>query len=397
MADAWRPQSITDPLDPYGSSIGTINSQLPDYLRLTAGGQIAIAGLEWMGARLCDPNTASFLTQDPVAAPPATLWAANAYNYAANTPLNLTDPYGLSPITDSDISALTAYNDNRNRGIGGFAADNWEYALAGAAIIGGVALAATGVGGILVAGARAGGLVSGGTSLLTQKISNKPIDWKKVGIATTVGAVTGFVSMGVSNLIGAKMAQASPAAQKALLTHGNVDKVRSAGTGLWSRMNGTSAIQQAVKKEAKNSLNMATDNFTRKLLGDMAGEVVSSNAGYATETLIDANKNFTVEGLATSNAKSLVNAATKAHASALTFGVNPMPLDPNTASLGEKVGRGVFKSAVDTTQRSFVDFVGHNIKNATEKDSVDGVTMGVDHSVNLAQGIASGFKDGLGK
>ncbi|EPD31259.1 hypothetical protein [Gleimia europaea] len=233
--------------------------------------------------------------------------------------------------------------------------------------------------------------------MLTQKISNKPIDWKEVGIAATVGAVTGFVSMGVSNLIGAKMAQASPAAQKALLTHGNVDKVRSAGTGLWSRMNGTSAIQQAVKYEAKNSLNMATDNFTRKLLGDMAGEVVSSNAGYATETLIDANKIFTVEGLATSNAKGLVNAATKAHASALTFGVNPMPLDADTASLGEKWGRGIFKGAVDTTQRSFVDFVGHNIKNATEKDSVDGVTMGVDHSVNLAQGIASGIKDGLGK
>lgn len=248
-----------------------------------------------------------------------------------------------------------------------------------------------------MAGALAGGLVGGGTSLLTQKISNKPIDWKEVAIAATVGAVTGFVSMGVSNLIGAKMAQASPAAQKALLTHRSAPKVREAGTGFWSRMNGTSAIQQAVKYEAKNSLNMATDNFTTKLLGDMAGEVVSSNAGYATETLIDANKNFTVEGLATTNAKGLLNATTKANASALTFGVNPMPLDANAASLGEKWGRGIFKGAVDTTQRSFNDFVGHNIKNATEKDSVDGVTMSVDHSVNLVQGIASGFKDGLGK
>lgn len=396
VADAWRPQSMTDPLDPYGGSLGGFDSHLPDNVQLTAGGTIAIAGLEWMGARLYDPNTASFLTQDPIAAPPATLWATSAYNYAANTPLSLADPYGLSPITDSDISALTAYNDSRNRGIGGFLADNWEYGLAGLAIIGGVALAATGVGGILVAGALAGGLVGGGTSLLTQKISNKSIDWKEVGIAATVGAVTGLVSMGVSNLIGAKMAQASPAAQKALLTHQSAAKVQTAGRGLWSRMNGTSAIQEAVKYEAKNSLNMATDNFTRKLLGDMAGEIVSSNAGYATETLIDANKNFTMEGLATTNAKSLLNATTKAHASALTFGVNPMPLNADTASVGEKWGRGIFKGAVDTTQRSFNDFVGHNIKDATA-DKVDGATMSVDHSVNLTQGIASGIKDGLGK
>ncbi|MDP9833558.1 hypothetical protein [Gleimia europaea] len=217
---------------------------------------------------------------------------------------------------------------------------------------------------------------------------------------SNIGAVTGFVSMGVSNLIGAKMAQASPAAQKALLTHRSAKEVQTAGTGLWSRMNGTSAIQEAVKYEAKNSLNMATDNFTRKLLGDMAGEVVSSNAGYATETLIDANKNFTMEGLATTNAKSLLNATTKAHASALTFGVNPMPLDANAASVGEKWGRGIFKGAVDTTQRSFNDFVGHNIKDATAdmaEDKVDGATMGVDHSVNLVQGLASGIKDGLGK
>ena len=213
---------------------------------------------------------------------------------------------------------------------------------------------------------------------------------------SNIGAVTGFVSMGVSNLIGAKMAQASPAAQKALLTHRSAKEVQTAGTGLWSRMNGTSAIQKAVKYEAKNSLNMATDNFTRKLLGDMAGEVVSSNAGYATETLIDVNKNFTMEGLATTNAKSLLNATTKAHASALTFGVNPMPLNADTASVGEKWGRGIFKGAVDTTQRSFNDFVGHNIKDATA-DKVDGATMSVDHSVNLTQGIASGIKDGLGK
>jgi RHS repeat-associated protein len=53
-------------------------------------------GLLWLRARYYDPVTAQFLTRDPL-----TALTRTPYAYAANNPLNHTDPSGLEPINES--------------------------------------------------------------------------------------------------------------------------------------------------------------------------------------------------------------------------------------------------------------------------------------------------------
>ena len=72
---------------------------------LGTDGSLQIAGLEWMGARAYDPASASFLSQDPLAAPLGASWTANPYSYAGNDPLHAIDPHGLAPITDDELQA----------------------------------------------------------------------------------------------------------------------------------------------------------------------------------------------------------------------------------------------------------------------------------------------------
>ena len=158
---------------------------------------LVVAGMAWLGARVYDPDTFSFLSPDPLADPPAgVLWASNPYGYAANNPLVFSDPAGYKPVTDSQ---LRAYNQNRARSgmavAGDFVSDNWEYVAAAAAIAGGVALMATGVGGPagIALMAASGALLSGGVSIGVQKYSTGNVDWTRVGQDSAVGAVTGLI------------------------------------------------------------------------------------------------------------------------------------------------------------------------------------------------------------
>src|SRR5699024_4521795 len=70
---------------------------------LGTDGSLQIAGLEWMGARAYDPASASFLSQDPIAAPLGAASAANPYSYVGNDPLHAIDPHGLEAITDDEL------------------------------------------------------------------------------------------------------------------------------------------------------------------------------------------------------------------------------------------------------------------------------------------------------
>ncbi|WP_341728039.1 DUF6531 domain-containing protein [Brooklawnia sp.] len=169
-------------------------------MQISPTGGMQIDGLDWLQARVYDPGTRGFLSTDPLRPVTAAGWAANPYSFAGNDPVNQSDPLGLSPVTDAE---LAAYRDSNHGTIGnGIAAagnwvqDNWEYIAAGALVVGGLAVMATGVGGPIGAAMIAGALTGAGGSIWSQKSTNGSVDWGKVGIDAAIGGATGLIGGG---------------------------------------------------------------------------------------------------------------------------------------------------------------------------------------------------------
>ena len=169
-------------------------------VQISATGGVQIDGLDWLQARVYDPGTRGFLSTDPLRPVAAAGWAGNPYSYAGNDPVNQSDPLGLSPVTDAE---LAAYRDASRGSIGNgiaaagdWVANNWEYIAAGALIVGGVAVMATGVGGPIGAAMIAGALTGAGGSIWSQKSTNGSVDWGKVGVDAAIGGVTGLIGGG---------------------------------------------------------------------------------------------------------------------------------------------------------------------------------------------------------
>ena len=188
--DAWATSGADVQGLPSGVSVGA------------AGGLSVGGGLEWMQARVYDGGSRSFLSTDPLAPVTGSAWAGNPYSFAGDDPVNRSDPWGLSPVTEAD---LQAYRDNNNGSLHNAASaakswvgDNWEYIAGGAMIVAGVALMFTGVGGpagiALMAGS--GALMSAGASTVIQKHQNGSVDWKQVGVDGAIGAVAGAAGGG---------------------------------------------------------------------------------------------------------------------------------------------------------------------------------------------------------
>ena len=103
----------------------------------------------------------------------------------------MSDPSGRHPLTDAE---LASWKDSHKTGLaaaGAWVADNWEYLVAGAAIVAGVALMFTGVGGPagLALMSVSGALVSGGISIAEQKHGKGSVDWGAVGREAAIGAI----------------------------------------------------------------------------------------------------------------------------------------------------------------------------------------------------------------
>ncbi|PZF10935.1 type IV secretion protein Rhs [Curtobacterium sp. MCPF17_011] len=232
----WRAARATDTADPWGVLSAATGLQaapaLPTGVDLTVTGGLAVAGLEWLGARVYDPSARGFLSVDPLPPVMGTAWSGNPYAYAGNDPLHAVDPLGLRPATDAD---LQAYQDEHG--------SHWEYVVAGAAgglgVILGVGLLMTGIGGPagIALMAASGGLVSGALSTASQKAQHGSVDWGKVGLDTAVGAVTGALGGGAAMFGKAAMA-AAPAGRAAgaaavnAAVNGGVGALGGAGTYL---------------------------------------------------------------------------------------------------------------------------------------------------------------------
>ena len=168
---------------------------------LTASGSLLMDDLVVMGQRVYDPASRSFLTTDPLAAPPGAAWGASPYSFAGNDPVNQSDPWGLSPVSDADLSA---YGDAHTGGLShawnsakSWLSDNWQYVAAAAVVATGVVLVATGVGAGVGAGILIGAAASGTFSAGSQLVTTGSVDWRTVATDTAIGGVAGAVGGGV--------------------------------------------------------------------------------------------------------------------------------------------------------------------------------------------------------
>jgi RHS repeat-associated protein len=244
-APGWRAARPTDQTDPWavigapaptahGGTAGAASGlagMMPAGIRLTGNGGLDIAGLEWLGARAYDPAVRGFLSTDPLAPVLGAGWDGNPYSYAGNNPLNTTDPTGLRPLTDGELRAYDGSAGGALAAAGDWLGDNWEYLVAGAAIVGGIALMCTGVGGpaglALMMGA--GALVSGGISVATQKAGNGSVDWGQVGIDTAVGGLAGGLGTGTGAMIAARSGSSLAARAATAAAGGAVEGGASGG------------------------------------------------------------------------------------------------------------------------------------------------------------------------
>ena len=190
LAPDWQ-GTVGGPRDPFGAPLGPADPSP----RLGYGGELEFAGQTWLRARAYDPSTRSFLSPDPLPPVAGTPYFGNTYHYAGNDPLGSADPLGLRPVTDQELREM------RDRMGSNFVSRNKDWIIAGALIVGGIAVMATGVGGPLGAAMIGGALLSAGSSAAIQKVTTGSVNYTEVAIAGLVGGAAGGLGYGAGALV----------------------------------------------------------------------------------------------------------------------------------------------------------------------------------------------------
>ena len=174
------------PRTPSADGSGVWGSMLPAGFSFTGAGSVRVAGLDVMGARVFDGASKRFLSTDPLAQVPGTGFFADVYAFCGNNPVGLMDPWGLKPMSPDEFQK---YSKDK------FWKDFGDYVAAGAMLFVGLALTAaavaTGPLGMVLLGAASGALMSGGMSVITQKMEGKDVDWGAVGRDALIGGLAG--------------------------------------------------------------------------------------------------------------------------------------------------------------------------------------------------------------
>jgi len=190
----WRGTRTTTTDDPW-AALTTANALGGGAVGISPAGGLEVAGLEWMGARAYDPTTRGFLSTDPITAPAGAAWSANPYSFAGNDPLHATDPLGLQPVTDEQLTAYANAHQGAlataGNAISEWWNDNWEYVAGGAMVIAGGVMIATGVGGPIGAA-----LIGAGADTIIQKATTGEVNWGQVALTGAFGLIPGAGAAG---------------------------------------------------------------------------------------------------------------------------------------------------------------------------------------------------------
>jgi RHS repeat-associated protein len=175
--------------DPWGHEPGR-----PSGVRIGYRGELEIDGLVFLGARVYDPSTRSFLSPDPRPPVAGRIAFASSYGYAWCDPVNHVDPTGERPID------LATYREIREREEGSRFGRAWQaitddpwasMAVVGLVVVGG-ALCLT-----PLAPVGAGILVGFATGAL-RGLATDSFDPRMVAVSAAVGGVGGGGAMALT-------------------------------------------------------------------------------------------------------------------------------------------------------------------------------------------------------
>lgn len=202
QSGAWANSSLTpgafhaQGLNPWGETPNKESHQWGQ-LSYDPSGSFTLAGMLWMGARVYDPGARGFLSLDPLPSPLGAGWGSHGYAFAGNDPVNLMDPWGLSPVSVQEMAEYQAANPTWVGAVKNWANEHAntiaKVAMATGAVLTVAALVATGPVGMIALGAAGGAALSGGFSILGNKNPDGTVNWGKVGLDTLLGGATGAI------------------------------------------------------------------------------------------------------------------------------------------------------------------------------------------------------------
>ena len=94
-----------------GASALLTSVGLPEGVSFTGSGTLAVGGLALMGARVFDPSSKKFLSQDPLPPIIGAGWFADSYSFLGHDPIGMIDPWGTAPLSHEDFKK---YVDTQN-------------------------------------------------------------------------------------------------------------------------------------------------------------------------------------------------------------------------------------------------------------------------------------------
>lgn len=173
-----------------GASALLTSVGLPEGVSFTGSGTLAVGGLALMGARVFDPSSKKFLSQDPLPPIVGAGWFADSYSFLGHDPIGMIDPWGTQPVSQNEFKKYT--REQRM--------ENWKTALTVVATVATVAsIFVTGPVGLIALGALAGA-AGGAASSMKMKADGSGIDWGAAGKGALKGGVAGALTAGAGKV-----------------------------------------------------------------------------------------------------------------------------------------------------------------------------------------------------
>ena len=94
-----------------GASALLTSVGLPEGVSFTGSGTLAVGGLALMGARVFDPSSKKFLSQDPLPPILGAGWFADSYSFLGHDPVGMIDPWGTRPMSQEEYSDYSKKQD----------------------------------------------------------------------------------------------------------------------------------------------------------------------------------------------------------------------------------------------------------------------------------------------
>ena len=110
-AAASQTPGLPSVLGGMGASTLLTSVGLPEGVSFTGSGTLAVGGLALMGARVFDPSSKKFLSQDPLPPIVGAGWFADSYSFLGHDPVGMIDPWGTRPMSQEEYSDYSKKQD----------------------------------------------------------------------------------------------------------------------------------------------------------------------------------------------------------------------------------------------------------------------------------------------